>query len=250
MARALDQILQELHAVYNPQRDQYNQALSQVDPQQQAEEQGLQSAKTDAFSQIETAANRRGVFYGGMPIAEEQRYTGQNFLPSLANMRSKYAQQKFDLTNALHKVTTDEYSQADSIRQTELDRDEKQREFDTQMAAQEAASRRASAGGGGAGTAAPTFGASSGGASATDPIQQLAYNDVYSRVSKQSAAQIKSDYLATLKSAQYGNAKDKYKIQLYNQLGYSFNPPTNAPILSKIQSVTPNLQTKQSGLSF
>jgi bifunctional N-acetylglucosamine-1-phosphate-uridyltransferase/glucosamine-1-phosphate-acetyltransferase GlmU-like protein len=79
MARSLDQILTELHAVYQPQKDQYSSALRQVDPAQQAEEQGLQAAKTDAFSQIETAANRRGVFYGGMPIAEEQRYTGLNF---------------------------------------------------------------------------------------------------------------------------------------------------------------------------
>jgi hypothetical protein len=141
MARALDQILQELHAVYNPQKDQYNQALSQVDPQQQAEEQGLQAAKTDAFAQIDQGANRRGLFYSGMPIAEEQKYVGQNFLPSLANLRSKYAQQKFDLTNALNKVTSDEYSQAYGIHQNEVDSEEKQREFDRQLAAQQAAAK-------------------------------------------------------------------------------------------------------------
>jgi hypothetical protein len=141
MARSLDQILTELNAVYQPQKDQYSSAITAVDPAQQAEEQGLNTAKTDAFSQIETAANRRGVFYGGMPIAEEQRYTGAQFLPSVANLRSKYAQQKFDLTNALNKVTSDEYNNANSIHQTELDREEKQREFDAQLAAQEAASK-------------------------------------------------------------------------------------------------------------
>jgi hypothetical protein len=154
MARSLDQILTELHAVYQPQKDQYNQAITAVDPAQQAEEQGLQSAKTDAFSQIEQAANRRGIFYGGMPIAEEQRYTGQQFLPSVANLRSKYAQQKFDLTSALNKVTSDEYNQANGIHQNELDLEEKAREFDRQLAAQAAAARAS----GGAGGASPSFG--------------------------------------------------------------------------------------------
>jgi hypothetical protein len=156
MARSLDQILTELNAVYQPQKDQYSSAITAVDPAQQAEEQGLNAAKTDAFSQIETAANRRGVFYGGMPIAEEQRYTGAQFLPSVANLRSKYAQQKFDLTNALNKVTSDEYNNANSIHQTELDREEKQREFDAQLAAQEEASRRAASAGAGFGV--PSFG--------------------------------------------------------------------------------------------
>jgi hypothetical protein len=120
--------------------------------QQQAEEQGLNAAKTDAFSQIETAANRRGVFYGGMPIAEEQRYTGAQFLPSVANLRSKYAQQKFDLTSALNKVTSDEYNNANGIHQNELDLEEKQREFDRQLAAKQAAAGLPLAG-----SASPSF---------------------------------------------------------------------------------------------
>lgn len=147
MARTLDQIITELNASYQPQKDQYSAAIQQVDPAQQAEEQGLQAAKTDAFSQIDQQANRRGLFYGGMPIAEEQRYTGQNFLPSLANLRAKYAQHKFDLTGALNKVTTDEYTQAEGVRQNELDLEEKQREFDRQLAAQQEASARAAAAG-------------------------------------------------------------------------------------------------------
>jgi len=145
MARALQDILTELDAVYNPQRDQYNSAIQAVDPAQQAEEQGLESAKNDAFGQITQAANRNGMFYSGMPIAEEQKYTGSTFLPSLANLRAKYAQQKFDLTSALNKVTSDEYTQAEGIHQNELDQEEKAREFDRQLAAQTAAAKSAAA---------------------------------------------------------------------------------------------------------
>lgn len=173
MARALEQILQELDATYQPQKDQYNKSISAVDPTLQAEEQGLQAAKTDAFGQIDQQANRRGMFYSGMPIAEEQRYTGQSFLPSIANMRAKYAQQKFDLTNALHKITQDEYGQAEGIRQTELDREEKQREFDRQLAAQEEASKRAAAA---ASTASPSFGGGAGGPTVLGSSGQASYS--------------------------------------------------------------------------
>lgn len=151
MARSLDQILTELNSGgYQAQKDQYNNQIQAVDPTMQADEQGLEAAKTDAFANITQAANRSGMFYSGMPIAEEQRYTGATFLPALANLRSKYAQQKFDLTSALNKVSQDEMTQAQGIHQNELDLEEKQREFDQQLAAAKATA--------GAGGASPSFG--------------------------------------------------------------------------------------------
>jgi hypothetical protein len=157
MARSLDQILTEIDATYKPQRDQYNKSISEVDPAQEAEVAGLESAKKDAFGQIDQTANRRGMFYAGAPIAEQQRYVGQQFLPSIANLRSKYAQQKFDLTNALNKVTSDEYSHASGLRQNELDFEEKQREFDRQLQAQKEA-QLATIHAGAAAGASPSFG--------------------------------------------------------------------------------------------
>lgn len=49
-------------------------------------------------------------------------------------------------------------------------------------------------------------------------IQDQAYTSVQKYLS-QGNAQAKSDYMATLKSANYGNALDKLKVQLYNQNG-------------------------------
>jgi hypothetical protein len=65
-------------------------------------------------------------------------------------------------------------------------------------------------GGGGGGDAS--------GGNPTDPLAQIAYNDVRTRVSKQSDAALKGDYNATFLSASYGNAKDKLKLQYYKQL--------------------------------
>lgn len=150
MARALDQILSELNSVYDPQRQNINKQISALDPAQQAEQQGLEAAKNDAFSQITDQANRRGLFYSGIPIKEQQQYTGANFLPAVANLKGRYAQQRFSLQDALNKVQSDQYNQAYGIRQSELDRE-----------AQIAAARAASSGGGGYGS--PSFGFTGGG---------------------------------------------------------------------------------------
>lgn len=58
----------------------------------------------------------------------------------------------------------------------------------------------------------------------TDPIQQSAYNDVFTRVNgtndqlPQSNQQLISDYLATKRSADFGNPRDKAKLAIYTQL--------------------------------
>lgn len=49
-----------------------------------------------------------------------------------------------------------------------------------------------------------------------DPNQVKAYQDVQTRL-KGSPQQIMSDYLATLKSANFGNVMDKIKVQLYHR---------------------------------
>lgn len=152
MARALEQIMQELNATYNPQRDVYNSQIGGLDPQQDAELKGLQAQKEDEFGQITQRANRRGLFYSGLPIAEEQRYTGQQFLPAVANLRGKYANQRFGLMDALAKITQDQSKQAYGIYSSEVQADEERRQFDERMAAQaaQAATSRSSGGGGGA----------------------------------------------------------------------------------------------------
>lgn len=149
MARPLGQILSELNSVYDPQRQVYNSQISNLDPMQVEEQKGLEAAKQDSFQQITDTANRRGLFYSGIPIAEQQKYTGATYLPAVANLRSRYAQQRFNLQDALAQITRDQYLKGQDIWQTELSRDE---------AARQAAAARAGAGG-----ASPSFGFGGGG---------------------------------------------------------------------------------------
>lgn len=148
MARALQDIITELNSVYDPQRKSYQSQIAALDPQLQAQQQGLEAQKRDSFQQITDAANRRGMFYSGLPIAEEQRYTGQQFLPAVANLRAKYATQKFGLEGALQQLGLEQRKHGENIYQQELNREEQQRQFDARMTA-EAASRASSGGGGG-----------------------------------------------------------------------------------------------------
>lgn len=230
MARELAQILQELDAVYQPQKDQYNKAITATDPTMQAEEQGLNQAKQDAFQGITDQANRRGMFYSGLPIAEQAKYTGTQFLPALANLRSRYAQQKFDLTNALNKVVQDQYTQAYGVRQHELDLEEQQREFDRRMAA-EAAARAASAagGGGGGGYSFGGLGGDVGGggggapaaraAAAPAPVDRnKAIQAVNQLLSTKNNGLIQTTINAIRTSAQRGNAYDQAKMAYLQQL--------------------------------
>lgn len=123
MARALQDILTELNSVYSPQKDVYNAQLAQIDPQQTAEMQGLDQTKTNAFSDITDQANRRGLLFSGIPINEEAKYTGGTYLPAVANLKGRYAQQKFNLQDALAKINQDQYLKGQSIYQSEVDRD-------------------------------------------------------------------------------------------------------------------------------
>lgn len=76
----------------------------------------------------------------------------------------------------------------------------------------------------------------------TDPLKQIAYDDVRTRVARDNDAALRSDFNATFISAGYGNAKDKLKLEIYKQLRPDlFKNYTPAPQLRV--SNAPNNQT-------
>lgn len=152
MARAIADIIKEIQAGYNPIKDAYNKQLKELDPQQQLDVQGLEQAKQNAFGDITTGANRRGMFYSGMPLEEQAKYTGSEYLPSLASLKSRYAGLRGNLREALAGVDRDMYNRAQELRQQELDRELQER------LAREAAARAGGSGGGGSGGGGFSFG--------------------------------------------------------------------------------------------
>lgn len=191
MARALEDIIRELNSVYDPQRDVYKQQIGTLDPLLASEEQGLQAQKKDEFEQITNRANRRGLFYSGIPVAEEQRYIGSSFLPAVANLKGKYATQRFNLQDAIAKITESQQLKAYDVRQNELNLEEEQRQFNARLAAEEAA-RRASASAG-AGSASPSLGFRSG--ASTTPANRTQVDPV--SAARGAAKQYKAQYLTS-----------------------------------------------------
>lgn len=158
MARAISDIINEIQAGYNPIKDSYNKQLQGLDPQQDLDIKGLEQAKTNAFGEITTGANRRGMFYSGMPLEEQAKYTGSEYLPSLASLKGRYAGLRGNLREALAGVDRDMYSRAQDLRQQELDRE-------AQLEAARLAARSSGGGGGGGSSYNPFGGQSYGGSS-------------------------------------------------------------------------------------
>lgn len=233
MARALSQILAELDNVYRPQRDLYNQQINTLDPQLQAEEQGLQAQKQDSFNQIQQGANRRGLNFSGIPLQEQAQYTGQSYLPAVANLKAKYAQQRFNLQDAIAKIQSEQYMKGQDIYQTELDRD---------AAAEAARSAGGGSGGGGGGLDFGGFGGGGGGAPAAaraggrPQIQQRAgggfnFQDAQGRgISAARYAQLANIPFRTLLSqmAKAGDSGAKYALSAVgDDFGYNRGKVSN-----------------------
>lgn len=110
-------------------------------------------AKDNAFRDITGAASSKGMLYSGMPIAEQTRYTGEKYLPALAQLEQQKNQQTFGFQSQLNDIYGKRMSQAQQLQQQELDREEQARQAEANRQAQLQAARYAAArsGGGGGG---------------------------------------------------------------------------------------------------
>lgn len=131
----------------------------------QAQTDSLGVAKDNAFRDITGQASARGIVYSGMPIQEQTRYTGEKYLPALAQLQQQKNEKTYGFQSQLTDIYGKRLSQAQALQQQELDREEqarqaeldrqqKERQFQQQLAASRASSGggRSSGGGGGGGT--------------------------------------------------------------------------------------------------
>jgi hypothetical protein len=119
---------------------------------------GLETAKKDSFDQITTAANRRGMFYSGIPIEEQASYVGQNYLPGIANLKGRYAGLRGNLYNTLAQSLAN-YDLQQNKDAREIYNTEVAQDLERERLAQEAAARASSgSGSGGAGISFNTGG--------------------------------------------------------------------------------------------
>jgi hypothetical protein len=115
MAKTLQAILAERKAIYDPQRALIAQQQAALAPEEAAVTAGLETAKTNAFSDITNQANARGMVYSGAPIAEQQRYVGERYLPAVANLKSDFLGRRTKLEGALLGINQDEMTSAQQL---------------------------------------------------------------------------------------------------------------------------------------
>lgn len=176
----------------------------------QTQTQGLTAAEQNLRDLTEQATS-------GAQLAYQGESDQENFLQNLYN------------------TVFQQEAAAEEKRRYEQDRLDKLAEADRQRKAQ--ASFYSGMGGGG-GTTADT----------TDPLRQIAYDDVRTRVGRDNDAALKSDYNATAVSAQYGNPKDKFKLEIYKQLRPdlfgSYTPPSAADWNAPAAPTKPAVKTQ------
>jgi hypothetical protein len=234
--RSLDAIISELNSTYDPQINSIRARQAELPGQVQAEEQGLDAKKNSAYEDILNGARRRGtgVAFGGVPLGEQAKYAATEYMPALAKLRQSARENQLSLEDAIHSIYEKRNTFANQIKQNEDQLFESRRQFDTTLAFQkeqeanrlrEAARAAASSGGG-----MPSFGGgmTMGGAklpagkaaSPVAPELQGLFNQMFMQGNGQKwdDKALKNDYAATLRSANYGNPRDKQKIMLYHSV--------------------------------
>jgi hypothetical protein len=217
-ARDFNQILAEVSAKSDPQRKIVLDQVANLPTQQAADESALGARKDQAYEDIVTGARRRGLGFSGIPLGEQAKYAATDYAPALANLKSNYVTQRGTLESALADIGRSDYMDAQDLFDRDRAFDEQQRQFNEQMAAQ----RRAEA------AAKATLNT----AAKVDPVQQDAFDEVQERIRGGDVNSIMSDYMATLRSANFGNARDKYKIASYDK----YRPDIAAEARKRMQS--------------
>lgn len=149
--KILQQQYNALGSVYNPEVQLINQQMAAIPGQTAAQKSALEQARVNAFRDITSQAQGRGVYFSGFRPSEEARYTGERFLPALAELEGQSMQARTSLQKALIDVNQRRQQQAMSQAQTILDRQQQERQFQQELAANR------SSGGGGGGGQTPTY---------------------------------------------------------------------------------------------
>lgn len=145
--RSLEQVLASLDSVYSPQVESVRKRQSLIPQQVQAEEQGLEAKKTQAFGDILGGARRRGLGFSGIPLGEQATYTATEFLPALARLKQSGREQAMSLEDAILGIQERRNAQGQQIYQYETSLAEQRRQFNEQQKlARETARQSAAAG--------------------------------------------------------------------------------------------------------
>ncbi len=157
--QSLEEIYAQLNPAYTGTRNIVNTQLSAIPGQYQASTDALGVKKDNAFRQVNTNANAKGMAFSGIPAAEQTRYLGETYLPAVAGLEAQKGTATLELQKILADIEKEQRLRAMDTRtdqQKALDayiENERERAFKLQVQ-REAAAAEARSGGGGGGSQA------------------------------------------------------------------------------------------------
>lgn len=110
-----DQAYGSLGSVYDPQVSQVNTEIAQLQPQQDAQQASLDQAKVNAFRDITTAANNKGMLFSGFTPDQQAQYVGTKYLPAVANLKTTFQNNKNSLLEKINAINADRALKAQGI---------------------------------------------------------------------------------------------------------------------------------------
>lgn len=219
MSRTFDQVLADVTAQSDPQRQTVLNQIADLPNQQAAQTSAINAQKDQAYNDILSGARQRGLGFSGIPLGDQEKYAATTYAPALANLATSFNNQKGTLESALAGIGQNDYATANDIFNQDRNFEEQQRQFNENLALQQ---KQLAAQNASNSSLASLFGGS------TQQPQQPA--DPYATVDKQNAANaivglLKTNNAATVAktiaaigaSARNGNLYDQYKLALLKQ---------------------------------
>lgn len=107
-------VYDSLGSVYDPQTQLVQSQIDQLQPQQDAQQASLDQAKVNAFKDISTSANSKGVLFSGVPIDQQATYVGTKYLPAVADLKTSFNNTKNTLLGQINTINQNRSAQASS----------------------------------------------------------------------------------------------------------------------------------------
>lgn len=136
MSRTFDQVLADVTAQSDPQRQTVLNQIADLPNQQAAQTSAINAQKDQAYNDILSGARQRGLGFSGIPLGDQAKYAATTYAPALANLATSFNNQKNTLEGALASIGQNDYATANDISNQDRNFEEQQRQFNENLALQ------------------------------------------------------------------------------------------------------------------
>lgn len=120
--QSLSDIMAGLEPAYRDSRRVQQKRRQSIPGRYDAQRQGLEVEKQNEFRDINRSANSKGLAFSGIPIEEQTRYLGEEYLPTLGAYDQQENQELMAIEEALAGLSKEQRLKATDMRSTQQER--------------------------------------------------------------------------------------------------------------------------------